>query len=156
MFDSIQIWFLAFILGPGGYIGLFLFGALTTTLVPLSPEVAAIAVWKAGMPIIPTIIVLSIGNYVGNAINYWIGYAGGSFLVQKYSKIKKEHLKRAHRWFNKFGPPILLFSWVPIVGDPLTFIPGIVKYNFAKFTIYVFIGKLIRYVGLYYLFAWWI
>ena len=156
MFESLQNWFLAFILGPGGYVGLFLFGAIATTLIPLSPEVVAVAVWKVGMPVIPTILVLSIGNYTGNAINYWVGRLGEYWILEKYFRVKKERIDRAQKWFNRFGPPILLLSWLPVVGDPLTFVPGIVKYNFAKFSIYVFIGKLIRYVGLYYIFAWWI
>ncbi|MBU2575793.1 DedA family protein [Patescibacteria group bacterium] len=156
MFDSIQNWLLSFTAGPAEYIGLFLFGALATTMVPLSPEVAAIGVWKAGMPIIPTIIVLTIGNYAGNALNYWIGRVGEYWILGKYFRIKKERLDRAQRWFEKFGPPILLFSWLPIIGDPLTFVPGIVKYSFKKFSIYVIIGKLIKYIGLYYMFAWWI
>ncbi|MAG28889.1 hypothetical protein CL632_01960 [bacterium] len=156
MIEALQNWFLVFIVGPGGYVGLFLFGAVATTLIPLSPEVVAVAVWKAGMPIIPTIIVLSIGNYAGNVLNYWMGRLGEFWILEKYFRIKKERLDRAHKWFDKFGPPILLFSWLPIVGDPLTFVPGIVKYDFWKFSIYVIIGKVIRYVGLYYLFAFWI
>jgi membrane protein YqaA with SNARE-associated domain len=156
MFASLEQWFLVFITGPGGYVGLFLFGAVATTLVPLSPEVAAVAVWKAGMPVIPTIAVLTIGNYAGNVLNYWLGRLGQFWILEKYFRIKKTRLDRAHRWFEKFGPPILLFSWLPIVGDPLTFVPGIVKYDFWKFSVYVIIGKIIRYAGLYYLFAWWV
>ena len=156
MLDSIQSWFLSFIAGPGGYVGLFLFGAIATTFIPLSPEVVAIAVWKSGMPVIPTIAVLTIGNYLGNALNYWLGRVGEFWILEKYFRIKKKHLDRAHRWFNRFGPPILLLSWLPVVGDPLTFVPGVLKYKFWKFSIYVIIGKVIRYVGLYYLFAWWI
>jgi membrane protein YqaA with SNARE-associated domain len=34
---------------------------------------------------------------------------------------------------------------VPIVGDPLTFVAGILKINFFKFLIFVTIGKIFRY-----------
>jgi len=140
----------------GGYVGLFLFGSVATTLIPLSPEVAAVAVWKAGMPVLATIIVLSIGNYAGNAINYYIGYTGGYWLLAKFFSVKQRRLHYAHHLFERYGPPVLLFSWLPIIGDPLTFVPGIVHYSFVKFSVFVFIGKIIRYVGLYAIFGWWI
>jgi len=90
-------------------------------------------------------------------INYYIGYTGGNWASCKnILKFKKERLKRSRKMFEKFGPPILLLSWVPIIGDPLTFIPGFVRYNFTKFSIYVIIGKFVRYIGLYYLVSWWV
>jgi len=150
MFTSFQTWFIDFILGPGGYPALFIFNVLTDTLIPGSPEVSAIAVWTASLPVVPSIIVMTAGNFVGNMINYWIGYSGMN-LAHKYFPINKERLGRAERWFDRFGGVALLFSWLPIVGDPLTFVPGIVRYNFAKFTAYVLTGKIIRYAGLYYL-----
>ncbi|PIZ81693.1 MAG: hypothetical protein COY02_01065 [Parcubacteria group bacterium CG_4_10_14_0_2_um_filter_41_6] len=154
MFYTIQNWLLSF-QGPAEYIGLFLFGALATTMVPLSPEVATIGVWKLGMPIIPVIITLSLGNYVGNAINYYMGFLGKTWILEKYFRIKPKKLYSARKWFEKYGPWILIFSWLPVVGDPLTIVPGLVKYSFKKFTLYVLIGKVIHY-GLIYGFTVWI
>ena len=148
----LQNWFFAFIVGPGGYVALFLFGALATTIIPLSPEVMAIGVWKLGMPVAPTIIILTIGNYIGNVINYFIGLYGGDFIFSKFIKVNKKSLTRSHKLFEKFGPPILFFSWIPIIGDPLTFVPGIVRYSFIKFSIYVIAGKTVRYLGLYFIY----
>jgi membrane protein YqaA with SNARE-associated domain len=156
MISSLQHWLLSNIGGPSTYTVLFVFGAISTTLVPLSPEVAAIAVWKAGMPILPTIAVLTLGNYAGNVLNYYLGYVGEYWVLEKYFLIKKERMQRAKKWFEKYGPPILLLSWLPVVGDPISFIPGIVRYNFFKFSVYILIGKIIRYIGLYYLFSWFI
>ncbi len=138
-----------------GYVGLFIFGAIATTIIPLSPEIAALAVWKIGAPVIPTTIILTLGNYAGNALNYWVGYSGGFWVLKNFFSTKKKRLDMAHNMFSKYGPPILLFSWLPIIGDPLTFVPGVLRYSFKKFTIYVVIGKIIRYIVLYYLFAWW-
>jgi len=156
MFETIQNLILGFLVGPGGYLGLFFYSALTTTILPGAPEAAAVLVWKLGMPAFYTITILTIGNYFGTVINYYIGYTGGNWLLAKYFKVKKERLKRSRKMFEKFGPPILLLSWVPIIGDPLTFIPGFVRYNFTKFSIYVIIGKFVRYIGLYYLVSWWV
>ena len=45
----------------------------------------------------------------------------------------------------------LLFSWLPIIGDPITFVAGILKYDFKKFLVLVFIAKLSRYLVIAYL-----
>ncbi|MEK7188995.1 MAG: VTT domain-containing protein [Patescibacteria group bacterium] len=150
MFASLQTWFIDFILGPGGYPALFFYNLLVDTVVPGSPEAAAAAVWAAGLPVAASIAVMTAGNFAGNAVNYWIGHHG-TRLAHKHFNLKKERMARAKRWFDRFGGPVLLFSWLPIVGDPLTFVPGIMHYSFAKFTVYVLAGKLVRYVGLYWL-----
>lgn len=147
----LQIWFLEFIAGPGGYVGLFLFGALATTLVPLSPEAIAIGVWSIGMPVLPVILILMVSNYLGNALNYWIGYYGRGWIEEKYFPAHTDRFNRAQELFERYGSPVLLFSWLPFIGDPITFIPGIVRYNFLKFTVYVLISKAALYVGLWYL-----
>ena len=54
-------------------------------------------------------------------------------------------------FFDKYGGYTLLLSWVPIIGDPITFIAGILKYDLKKFIILVVIAKFLRYVFLAYL-----
>ncbi len=149
-------WTLQAIQHPLGYVGLFFFNLLSNTILPGSPEAIALAVWKLGTPVTISIIVMTLGNYAGNALNYWIGYAGKDILLKKYFRIKQERIVRAQHLFEKYGPPILLFSWVPVIGDPLTFVPGFLRYNFIKFSIYVLIGKLFRYVTLYIIFSGWL
>ncbi|MDP3995544.1 MAG: YqaA family protein [Patescibacteria group bacterium] len=149
MMQQLENLALSLVQGPFAYVWLFLVGAIASTLIPLSPEVVAIAVWKGGMPVVASIAVLTAGNYAGNVLNYWVGRLGEHWVLEKYFRVKKARLDRAQRWFDRFGPPILLFSWLPVVGDPLTFVPGIVRYSFFKFSAYVLIGKIIRYVGLY-------
>jgi membrane protein YqaA with SNARE-associated domain len=156
MLESLQNYLINFISGPGGYAGLFVFGALATTMLPMSPELAALAAWAFGMNPVLVIMFLSVGNFLGNALNYWIGFYGMTWVIEKYFKINQKQLRKSKLLFEKYGPPILLFSWVPFVGDPITFIPGIIKYSFLKFTIYVFIGKIIRYIGLWYLIGKWV
>ncbi len=151
MFELLQNWLLAFVAGPGGYVGLFLSGALATTLIPLSPEVIALGAWSVGMPVVPVIVVLVVGNYAGNALNYAIAYFGRAWVMETYFPRHQHRLMRAERLFERYGPAVLLFSWLPIVGDPLTFIPGIVHYSFTKFTLYVLVSKVVLYAGLWYL-----
>jgi membrane protein YqaA with SNARE-associated domain len=59
-------------------------------------------------------------------------------------------LNKYSNLFKKYGAWSLLFSWVPIIGDPLTFISGVFKTNFTKFLILVSIGKVTRYIAVIY------
>jgi membrane protein YqaA with SNARE-associated domain len=157
MLDTIQQQqILEIVLSSYGYIGLFIFGTIASTIIPLSPEVAALFVWKIGMPVIPTTIVLILGNYAGNVINYWIGYSGIKWAIEKFFSPEKKSMQVATKLFEKYGPPVLIFSWLPIIGDPMTFVPGILRYSFKKFTFYTILGKTLGYIALYYLFAWWL
>ena len=58
-------------------------------------------------------------------------------------------LDQAQRWFSRFGWPALLFAWLPIGGDPLTFVAGTLKYPLGRFVLLVFIGKAARYAALW-------
>jgi len=40
----------------------------------------------------------------------------------------------------------LLFAWLPIVGDPLTFVAGTMRIRFLDFLVLVAIGKVARYL----------
>ena len=58
----------------------------------------------------------------------------------------KRQIEKASKWFNKYGKWSLLFAWVPIVGDPLTYIAGTMKMRFSIFILLVSIGKIGRYL----------
>ena len=62
--------------------------------------------------------------------------------------IKKEQLNKAEIFFNKYGGVSLLFSWMPIIGDPLTFVAGVLRYELKKFLILVALAKFGRYLFL--------
>ena len=55
---------------------------------------------------------------------------------------------RAERWFARFGPAVLLLSWVPVVGDPLTVAAGVLRIRLLPFLIVVSIAKGGRYLVL--------
>ena len=64
---------------------------------------------------------------------------------------KDQQIKKSSKWFNKFGKWSLLFAWVPIVGDPLTLAAGLLRVKFVEFLILVTIGKVSRYLVIFYL-----
>lgn len=87
------------------------------------------------------------GNVLGSVINYFLGLKGEEYLEKK-AYIKKEKLSKYKNFFSKYGGYTLFLAWVPIIGDPITFIAGILKYNFKKFLLLVTISKFGRYLFL--------
>ncbi len=60
-------------------------------------------------------------------------------------------MEKARRFFDSYGGGTLLLSWVPIIGDPLTFIAGVLRYNFKYFVFIVFLAKGTRYAVIIFL-----
>lgn len=143
--------FINSILEVGGLAGLFVFSLISSSLVPFGlPEVAAFGFWLLGFDPWAVIIVASLGTILGATINYYLGYIGNLYLLNRF--IKKDKLAKTERIFEKYGPLILIFSWIPFVGDPLTAVAGLLKYPFKYFLILVGLGKFLRFVALYWIF----
>ena len=95
------------------------------------------------------LFVATLGNSLGACLNYYFGLKGEAFLENK-NIISKMSLQKAKDFFDKYGAWSLLLSWVPIIGDPLTFIAGILKYKFRYFLILVVLAKFSRHAVLAY------
>ncbi len=96
-------------------------------------------------------ICATVGNTLGSVINYIIGLKGVDYLTQK-GYAKQKYLNSADQLFDKYGAWALLLSWVPVVGDPITFVAGALKYSFKWFVVLVLFAKGLRYmvvIGLY-------
>jgi membrane protein YqaA with SNARE-associated domain len=97
------------------------------------------------------LFIATLGNTLGSVVNFFLGKYASSWAVKK-NYIKSLHVEKAKRYFDKFGSIALLLSWTPIIGDPITFVAGTLRYNFWKFLLLVTISKLLRYSFLLYLF----
>jgi len=93
-----------------------------------------------------TVAVATVGNTLGALTTWAIGIAGGSFLIRRVLRIGKTAEESALRFYRRFGVWSLLFSWLPVVGDPLCLAGGILRVRFGRFSLFVFAGKLARYV----------
>jgi membrane protein YqaA with SNARE-associated domain len=65
-----------------------------------------------------------IGNTLGAVINWSIGRWLVHYADRPWFPASPKRVEQASRWFRRYGTWSLLFSWVPIVGDPLTVIAG--------------------------------
>ncbi len=127
-----------------GYIGLFTASFLAATLLPLSSEIFVILMIVSGRNAVLIWFVALMGNYLGASTNYLVGKYGDDFILSKYIKYGPKK-KKVEDLYKKYGSPLLLFSWLPVIGDPLCLIPGIFHLDFHIFSFWVILGKAIRY-----------
>jgi membrane protein YqaA with SNARE-associated domain len=139
------------ILLPYGYPGLFIASFLASTILPLGSEAFVLLLITKNFNIYYVILVASIGNFLGACTSYYIGFAGRLHVIEKYFGVSRSQLTHAEKWFTKYGSWSLLFTWLPIVGDALPVMAGIMELKFVMFSILVFIGKFLRYAALAYI-----
>jgi membrane protein YqaA with SNARE-associated domain len=128
-----------------GLWGLGLSAFLAATILPLSSELVLSALLLAGENPLALIIIATFANVLGSVVNYLIGRWGADSILHRWFKLTQQQTDKAEQRFNRYGKWSLLFAWVPIIGDPLTFIAGIFRVNFCLFLILVTIGKFSRY-----------
>ncbi len=129
-----------------GYAGLFIISFLAATLIPLGSEAAVILMALTGFNPGLVLLVASAGNSLGSFTNYFVGKWGGRFIFSKYIKVEKKNQERAEKVYGKWGSPVLFFAWLPILGDPITVVAGLLKVNLFVFAFWVVLGKALRYL----------
>ena len=130
----------------------FVVSLVSATLLPLGSEPAVFGLVKLNPALFwPAVGVATLGNTLGGAITWWMGYGA----EQAYERLKHRAPQRqALAWFARFGPRACLLSWLPGVGDPLCAVAGWLKMPFWPCVAYMAIGKFARYVTLTALLLW--
>jgi len=126
------------------YVTLFTLSFLAATLLPLGSEALLVYDVTQGYSLFFLWGVATLGNTLGSMLNYVLGRKGERYLEKK-GKVSVEKMKQARGFFKRYGAWSLLLSWVPIVGDPLTFVAGVLRYDFKCFSLIVFFAKGLRY-----------
>lgn len=135
------------LVGSYSYPALFAVSFLAATLLPLGSEWLLIAMVLQQFNPVSAVTVATAGNYLGALSTYIIGMVGSGFLVRKLLRITADQQARAERFYQRYGSWSLLLSWVPVVGDPLCLVGGILKVPFARFSLLVLAGKAARYAA---------
>lgn len=129
--------------------GLFLWSFLAASLVPLSSEAALSAAHAmAAAPVGLLFVAALLGNMAGALLNWFLGLWCLRFQHKRWFPVTTAQLQKAEARFRRWGGWILLFSWIPVVGDPLTFAAGALRYPLARFLIVVAVGKAARYAAI--------
>ena len=134
------------------YLSLFIISFLAATILPFSSELTlAGLVSTSNYNNLLLLIVASLGNILGSVVNWILGFYSRNLSTKRWFPFKDKQIEKSSKWFNKFGRWSLLFAWVPIIGDPLTLAAGLLRVKFIEFLILVTIGKVSRYLVIFYL-----
>ncbi len=128
-------------------LSLFLGAFLAATILPFSSEFMLAAALSAGQFDSWLLVsVATFGNTMGAVVNWWLGRYLLHLTDRRWFPFSQQQLARASAKFGKYGVWTLLFSWIPIIGDPLTFAAGALKVPFALFLPLILVGKSFRYI----------
>jgi membrane protein YqaA with SNARE-associated domain len=130
-----------------GYLGLFIGSFLAATILPFSSEVLLLVLLAYGYDLVTCLTVATLGNWLGGLTGYGLGYLGKLQWIERWFRISHQKLMSFQSRIEKHGSLIAFFSWLPFIGDPLTVALGFFKVSFVRCAIFIFIGKLVRYIA---------
>ena len=132
-----------------GCIGLFLSALVAATVFPMQSEaVLAVLLLGGEKSVMALVIVATVGNVLGSVINWVLGMYLLRFKDHRWFPSTDVQLKRAQDWYGRYGRWSLLGSWLPVVGDPLTVVAGVMREPLFSFVVLVTLAKGARYLVL--------
>ncbi len=132
------------------YTLLFFSALIAATILPFYSEAFLYWVLQESSSVAIPLLIATAGNVLGACINWRLGQELLRFKDRRWFYFNDQQIARAQRGFQRYGLWTLLLSWLPIVGDPLTLIAGMMKVRFRVFLLLVTLGKASRYL----LIAW--
>lgn len=129
-----------------GYLGLFVVSFLSATVIPFSEQFVVVGMLALDYSAVLIVIVATAGSFLGALTNYFVGQKGSEFVFSRYISIDDKSLERAEGFFDRYGRVVLLFSWLPLLGDAITVVSGILHMDLRVFTAFVLVGRLVRQV----------
>ena len=129
------------------YFSLFLSSFFAATLLPAQSEAfLAFQLVSNRNNLIYLIFLATLGNVLGSLVNWYLGRFCLKYKEKKWFPIKVYQLEKGQKYYRKYGRFSLLFSWLPVVGDPITLVAGVLKEPLWSFLILVTIAKGLRYI----------
>ena len=135
---------------------LLLFGSafLAATILPFYSEVLLFALLREGGDPFTLVVIATLGNTLGAVVNWMLGLYLLHFQDRRWFYFSRRQIDKAQRWFQRYGFWSLLLAWMPVGGDALTLIAGIMKVRLWLFLVLVGTGKALRYIAVVYLTNW--
>jgi membrane protein YqaA with SNARE-associated domain len=131
------------------YAWMFAAALIAGTFLPFLPASSELAL--AGMLTAGTgqpwvlVAMATTGNLVGSVINFFFGRYVSGLTDRRWFPATEAQMKRASAQFQRYGVWILLMSWMPVLGDLITVIAGLLRTEFKLFLVLTAIGKFLRY-----------
>ena len=127
------------------YLTLFASAFVAATLLPFSSEVLLGSLLLTDADVFLLWLSATAGNTLGAIVNWALGKYLLHFQDKAWFPFKEDKLAKAQAAFQRFGQWSLLFTWLPIIGDPLAFLAGTMNVRFPLFVVLVALGKGLRY-----------
>lgn len=145
LFADENLTVLVLVYGPPA---LFAIAFLSATILPFSSEAAFVAALAVGISPGVALLSASAGNSLGCVFNYYTGrFLAASWL----NKMQNSSMgKRAIGIIQNYGFWSVLISWVPLIGDPLTILGGVVRLKAGPFLFFVILFRVMRYLVLHF------
>lgn len=129
-----------------GYLTLFLTAFGAATILPGFSEMALATLLLKSPQDWPLLLaVATAGNTLGGIANWLLGRFLLHWQDRPWFPVKPRQLDQASRLFGKYGYPLLLLSWLPVIGDPITLAAGVLRARFLPALVLILIGKAARY-----------
>ncbi|PHN30344.1 YqaA family protein [Pseudomonas sp. ICMP 561] len=129
------------------YAGLFLAAFGAATLLPMQSEAVLVGMLLSGHCTVATLLlVATLGNVLGSLLNWILGRSVERFRHKRWFPVSEAKLEKAQRFYLRYGRWSLLLSWVPIIGDPLTMVAGVMREPLWSFLLIVTFAKGMRYL----------
>lgn len=129
------------------YAGLFLAAFGAATLLPMQSEAVLVSMLLSGHYTAATLLlVATLGNVLGSLLNWMLGRSVERFRHKRWFPVSEAKLEKAQRFYLRYGRWSLLLSWVPIIGDPLTMVAGVMREPLWSFLLIVTFAKGMRYL----------
>lgn len=131
------------------YAGLFLTALGAATLLPMQSEVVLVGMLLSDRYAVSALLLAATaGNVLGSALNWLLGRSVERFNHKRWFPVSESKLEKAQQFYLRYGRWSLALSWVPIIGDPLTVVAGVMREPFWSFLLVVTLAKGIRYLVL--------
>lgn len=131
------------------YAALFLSAFGAATLLPLQSEAVLVGLLLAkAQPAWALVAVATFGNVLGSLVNWCLGRYVEHFRERRWFPVKPAQMEKAQRFYHRYGRVSLLLSWMPVIGDPLTLVAGVMRESFWVFLGLVILAKSGRYLVL--------
>ena len=134
-----------------GYLGLFVGSFLAATVVPFSADVLLIGLLIAGGSPTLTILVATLGNWLGGLTSYAIGRIGKWEWIERLH-VSRESLEKQKSRIDRYGAVVALLTWVPFIGDVFAVALGFYRVKFVPMALWMLVGKCGRFVTWYLLY----
>ncbi len=131
------------------YVGLFLAAFGAATLLPMQSEAVLVGMLLSDRYVASTLIaVATFGNVLGSTLNWLLGRSVERLRHKRWFPVSESKLAKAQQFYLRFGRWSLLLCWVPLIGDPLTVVAGVMREPFWSFLLIVTLAKGVRYLVL--------